>query len=72
MHRIRVALDQLTHCGDLLRNPHVDEPDDALMWQPADKDQFAKVFIFGDQYPLLFIRQREQGFIRGAWVSVQG
>ena len=42
MHRIRVALDQLTHCGDLLRNSHVDEPDDALMWQPADKDQFAK------------------------------
>ncbi|MDE0030577.1 MAG: hypothetical protein OXU42_14375, partial [Deltaproteobacteria bacterium] len=70
-HRVRMSFEQFAHGGYLFRNRHVNEAYDARMWQATHKDQLTKVLVFGNEHPLLIIRQREHRFIRGAGVSFQ-
>ena len=50
----------------LLRDPQLDEPNDARMPKAAQENQFAEVLVLRDEHPALFACQREQRLIRGA------
>ena len=71
VHRVRVALNQMTHCSDLLRNRHGGEANDAGMRQTAHKHQLAEILVLRDEYPLLRERQGEQLIVRGAGRCLQ-
>ena len=64
VYRVRVALNQITHCGELLCNGHVGEANDAGMRRTNTNSP--KSLSSVNEYPLLRERQGEQLIVRGA------
>ena len=66
-----MAFKQLAHGGDLFRNAHFDEANDAGMRQAAHENQFAEILVLGQENPSLVAGQRKQRFIGGLRVDVR-
>ncbi len=69
-HGVRMMFDQLPHGGDRVRDPHVDEADDARMRLAQDEDKFAEVLVLRDEHSALAARQGQQLLIRCSRVEI--
>ena len=63
-----MVFNEITHGIYLFRNLHIDEAYDTGMGQSANEYQFAKVFVFREDYASFLSCHCHQGFVRGAWV----
>ena len=67
-----MVLDQFTHGLHLLCNLHVDEANNARMRQAMHKHEFTEVLVFGDEHPLLLVRQCKQRLISSLRIYLKG
>ena len=56
-----MAFEQLAHGGDLFRNVHFDEANDAGVRQAAHENQFAEILVLGQEKQIMQAAGRHAG-----------
>jgi hypothetical protein len=64
-----MALEQFGHAIDLFINGQSDQSDDRAVWQSANEDQFAEVFILGHEHALFGKRHGHKPLVAGLGIN---